>query len=58
MFDKSKVKSMQALLAGLGILLAVVVIYYLRSPITEVDTSIALKHKDVGIVDIRAACVR
>ena len=55
MFDKSKVKSMQAFLAGLGIFLAVAVIYHLPSPVNEVKASIALKHKDDGIVDIGRA---
>lgn len=52
MFDKSKVKSIHAFLAGFGILLAVAVIYHFTSLVNEVEASIALKHKDDAVVDL------
>jgi len=50
--NKNKVKLVPLFSFALGILLVGAVTYYLSSPANEAEASIALKHKDVAVVDL------
>ena len=55
MSNKNKANLMPVFLSALGVLLVGAVIYYLSSPANEVEATIALKHKDVVVVDLGRA---
>ena len=55
MSNKNKANLMPVLLSAPGVLLVGAVIYYLSAPANEVEAIIALKHKDVAVLDLGRA---